>query len=63
MLSAVPDNAQCQIGQLKYAHCLEKPYILFIVQCWANLAWMFIYEQLLPKNILKINFESEKASD
>ena len=24
-------------------HCIEKPYILFLVQYWANLAWMFIY--------------------
>ena len=25
------------------SHCIENPYILFLVQYWANLAWMFIY--------------------
>ena len=24
-------------------HCIENPYILFLVQYWANLAWMLIY--------------------
>ena len=30
------------IKEMDY-HCIEKPYILFLVQYWANFAWMFIY--------------------
>ena len=38
-------NVHCTVNvyskEMDY-HCIEKPYILFLVEYWANFAWMFI---------------------